>query len=411
MATFKVDIQPHYKRKDGTYNIKIRVIHNRKVKYIPTPYYAKSSDLTKSLKIKNNEFLVITNNIINDYIERSNKIGHPLKNMSVDELVNILAHDDPETFHLDFFEFGNRVIDNLIALGRCGTAKLYRATLNSLKKFTNKKTLGISDISVRLLQEYSQWVDETTRGERAVSLYLSNIRHLHNLAKSEYNDEEAGIILIPQSPFSRFKVPPMPLTKKRALPVEVIRKIRDLPYRERAWQKEGEYVRFNMAKDVFMLSFYLVGMNTVDLYLCEKSSGDRIAYERKKTRSRRQDKAEISIRLEPEILPLLEKYKDPSGERMFDFYKHYSNPSTFNQNVNKALKTIGEEIGVADLEFYAARHSWATIARNKCGISKDDIDFALNHVDPTKKVADIYIDKDWSLIDNANRKVIDFLNQ
>lgn len=56
------------------------------------------------------------------------------------------------------------------------------------------------------------------------------------------------------------------------------------------------------------------------------------------------------------------------------------------------------------------RHSWATIARNNCGVSKDDINLSLNHVDEGLKMADVYIAKDWSLIDEANRKVIDYLN-
>ena len=56
-----------------------------------------------------------------------------------------------------------------------------------------------------------------------------------------------------------------------------------------------------------------------------------------------------------------------------------------------------------------ARHTWATIARNKCGISKDDVDLALNHVDQGLKMADAYIAKDWSLIDKANRVVLDYI--
>jgi hypothetical protein len=66
-------------------------------------------------------------------------------------------------------------------------------------------------------------------------------------------------------------------------------------------------------------------------------------------------------------------------------------------------------VGVPDLIFYAARHSWATIARNKCGVSKDDVALALNHVDSRLAITDTYLEKDWSLIDVANRKVIDYV--
>ena len=53
----------------------------------------------------------------------------------------------------------------------------------------------------------------------------------------------------------------------------------------------------------------------------------------------------------------------------------------------------------------------ASIARNKCGINKDDIHFALNHVDQGLKITDVYIEKDWSLIDKANRKVLNYLKE
>ena len=35
---------------------------------------------------------------------------------------------------------------------------------------------------------------------------------------------------------------------------------------------------------------------------------------------------------------------------------------------------------------------------------------ALNHVDKTTAITDVYIKKDWSVIDRANRKVLDFVD-
>lgn len=58
---------------------------------------------------------------------------------------------------------------------------------------------------------------------------------------------------------------------------------------------------------------------------------------------------------------------------------------------------------------YIARHTWATIAINDVGIDKYTVHTALNHVDETMRVTDIYIKKDWSNIDNANRRVLDFM--
>lgn len=168
--------------------------------------------------------------------------------------------------------------------------------------------------------------------------------------------------------------------------------------------------RFNFARDIFLISFCLVGMNGVDLFNCTDYKNGRITYQRTKTKERRIDNAEISIKVEPEIQPLIEKYRDPSGERVFRFYKMYSNMDTLSAAINKGLKKIGALIGVDDLEFYAARHSWATIAANDAGVDKYTVHTALNHVDDSMRVTDIYIKKSWDPIDQANRKVLDLLS-
>jgi integrase len=109
-------------------------------------------------------------------------------------------------------------------------------------------------------------------------------------------------------------------------------------------------------------------------------------------------------------MKLVDKYRDPSGERVFKFYKMYSTMDTFCAAINKALKRIGNEIGVDDLEFYAARHTWATIASNEAGVDKYTVHTALNHVDENMRVTDIYIRRSYDPIDRANRKVLDLVD-
>ena len=50
MATFKAEVYAHQKKADGTYNIKIRVTHKQRKKYLATPWYVGKEDLTRSLK-------------------------------------------------------------------------------------------------------------------------------------------------------------------------------------------------------------------------------------------------------------------------------------------------------------------------------------------------------------------------
>ena len=162
-----------------------------------------------------------------------------------------------------------------------------------------------------------------------------------------------------------------------------------------------------LGRDLFMLSFYLIGINTADLYDVDEINRNRLEYKRRKTTTRRKDKAFISILIEPEARLLIDKYADPSGERIFKFYRMYASSKGFNNAINTGLRELAELLALPDdLTSYYVRHSWATIARNLAGVSKDDVAMAMNHVDATHQVTDIYIKPDWSHIDKANEKVL-----
>lgn len=66
-------------------------------------------------------------------------------------------------------------------------------------------------------------------------------------------------------------------------------------------------------------------------------------------------------------------------------------------------------MGIDDLEYYAARHSWETIALNKVGIDKYTVHAALNHVDESMRVTDIYIERDFVNENKANDKVVKYV--
>lgn len=413
MATFKAEVYKHQKRADGTWNVKIRVTHNRQKKYLSTPIYVKQDDITRSsFKLKKN-ITDKTDKMIQEYEAICADLGLRLKSMSIDELVSELEKGvKPKVENIDFIAFAARKIEEMEKTGHGGSAKSYRTTIESLKRFIKRDALNISEITSVFMEDYEKWLRErkplTNRvlGDRAISLYPSYIRALHNLAKKEYNDEELGIIRIPWSPFAKYHVKKPVPARKRNLPAEVIKKILTLP--DQPSTNIG-CTRVNLARDVFALSFYLIGMNTADLYNCDCIADGRITYQRTKTKTRRQDKAEISVKIEPEVMPLIEKYLDKTGHRVFRFYRMYSTKEGLNTAVNKGLKRIGEILGIEDLEFYAARHSWATIARNDLRINKYVVHEALNHVDDAMKVTDMYLEKDYSQNDDANRRVITYV--
>ncbi len=421
MATFTTELQD--KKKDGTYNVKLRITHNRQIRRISTHIYVTDDDLTPSKKIKNPVVLNQCDMLVIQCRTFCNELGFGVTAMPIEELKVRLIEElqGGKHFTLDFIQYAEKIIKGI----KKGTAVNYRSTINALKRYIRGESLDIFEITSDFLAGFKKFLETEPsmrginrkgkrreakmKGGRAVSLYLSVIRAIHNRAKKEFNKEDRGIIRIPYSPFKNFEIPPEPPTKKRALPVETIQKIIDIPYRK---ERQGARLnRFNLAKDCFILSFALIGMNSVDMYLTSAPKEDVFVYNRAKTESRRDDRAEMHVKVEKVISDLIKKYRDLSGARLFMFYRYYTNPQNFNHAINKGLKMVAEEIGVAPFDFYAARHTWATVARSAAvGIDKATVHEALNHVDDRMRVTDIYIDRDWSVIWNANKKVLDLFD-
>ncbi len=397
MATFRIEVQKQ--KSDGTFAVKILLTHNRKLRRLPTSVYVTKDDLTRSGKIKNKQVIDQLEEIIKSYRRKLNKISLSAGGMDIDRLFAYL--NETERTSIDFIEVYR---DFLAENSRLKGVKNYQTALNSLIRFIGRQSMDIREITVSFLQKYAA----SLGNGRAASLYLGSIRHIHSWAKLKYNDEEAGKILIPYSPFSKFRVPRQNTAVKRAVDAEVIRKIilleDDLTVRQK-----NKMNRYNLAKDCFILSFGLIGMNSADLFNAETIKNGRIIYQRTKTKDRRRDHAEIEIEVQEHIRELFEKYADKTKKRVFRFHRMYSNFASFNKAVNLGLKEVGAKVGTANLQFYAARHSWATIARNDLETGKDIINEALNHIDRDMAVTDLYIKKDFSAINKANRAVLDYI--
>lgn len=426
MATFKALIRPEQQKSDGSYNVKIRVTHNRKTKYISTPFFVNGKEIVKrkkdgkeDVRIKNQSVLDKTDEIILGYKRKIVQFGMSIDTWDVDKLIANL-NASTETFKLDFIRFGNDYVARLMENGKESTGKAYQVALNALIRFVGRDDLDISEITVKFLQAFEKFLKEEPKltgshhrnkppkhkeKGRSMPSYLAKIKTIHAAAKLEYNDEERGIINIPYSPFSRYKVPAVGRSEHRVLTVEQIQRIIDLPYKKETLKGFSMY---NIAKDVFLLSFALMGMNLADVYEAEPIRGDILAYKRKKTRTRRNDKAEIKVRIEPQIKPLVAKYRGIN--KAFLFGEHYTQKSVLDRVVNRGLKLVGEDIGVSNLTYYYARHTMASICANKLGIDIARVDEMLNHSDPKLALARVYIEKDFKPLWEANKRLLDLFD-
>lgn len=418
MLTFKAEVLKSKQKSDGTYNVKIRMTYNREVKRLSTNIFVRQEDLTKSFKLKNPKFIKEADAIVRYYQEVCARLQLDINHYTLDDIIAHLKGEQMKSQEIDFIQFSREWITHATIKG----AENYTTAVNALVAFLGQEELKISQLTKGLLEKFASYINARREAKikelirqgkrvpsnRALSLYLGSIRHLFNEAKKHYNDYDRNIILIGSSPFENFKIPKQEATRKRAISADLIRQIYKLSYLYNSRGKETQG-RYNLAKDCFILSFCLIGINSADLYNCSELDGNVITYYRTKTTSRRIDKAKMQVKVPALIMPLLKKYRDIKGQRIFNFYHHYSTADSFNKAINYGLKEIGKLIEVDDLEYYAARHSWATLAVNKVGIDKYTVHAALNHIDEAMKVTDIYIERDFEPENEANRLVVEYV--
>ena len=419
MLTIKAEIKRSELKVDGTYNVKIRFTLDRKVKRLSTNLFVTQQDLTKSLKFKEDTSIKREiDRLVLYYREQCLKLQLDQNHYSLDEIIEFLNGEQEKQQTIDFIKFSREWIASTTIKG----APNYTTAINALVRFVGKEELDINLITLDFLEQFKAFLigerDARTKklmqqgkrvtSNRTLSLYLVSIKKLFNEAKRKFNKKDKNLILIPNSPFEDFKIPKQEATRKRAIPADIIKKVWKLPYKD---MKKGykSTCRYNLAKDCFILSFCLIGINSADLYNATKMRGNTIIYNRTKTKARRLDGAKMMVDIPKIVQPLIDKYKDSTGKRLFNFYQYYGDEKTFNKAINSGLKEIGSILEVDDLEYYAARHSWATIALNKVGIDKYIVHAAINHIDDSMKVTDIYIERDFVNENKANAKVVKYV--
>ena len=419
MLTIKAEIKRSELKVDGTYNVKIRFTLDRKVKRLSTNLFVTQQDLTKSLKFKEDTSIKREiDRLVLYYREQCLKLQLDQNHYSLDEIIEFLNGEQEKQQTIDFIKFSREWIASTTIKG----APNYTTAINALVRFVGKEELDINLITLDFLEQFKAFLigerDARTKklmqqgkrvtSNRTLSLYLVSIKKLFNEAKRKFNKKDKNLILIPNSPFEDFKIPKQEATRKRAIPADIIKKVWKLPYKD---MKKGykSTCRYSLAKDCFILSFCLIGINSADLYNATKMRGNTIIYNRTKTKARRLDGAKMMVDIPKIVQPLIDKYKDSTGKRLFNFYQYYGDEKTFNKAINSGLKEIGSILEVDDLEYYAARHSWATIALNKVGIDKYIVHAALNHIDDSMKVTDIYIERDFVNENKANAKVVKYV--
>jgi hypothetical protein len=415
MATIREVILPNQKREDGTWIVKIRVTHQRKISYISTKHYVGAKQIRSDHTIKDPIVLNAISPIIRDYRTKIGELGPKLDVYDLPRLIKYLTGEVEITAEeINVIKFGRKMIAEMKAKGRDGSAHTINTVVNGLVDFFGSENVPVTEIRANMLVKYeaflrsereiirlNQFQREVTRtmpglSDNGLHNHMRDLRILFNAIRNFYNDEDLGLTIIKHYPFKKYKLIRPTENKKPKLTVKQLIAIRDFE------AQPGS--RMELARDLFMVSFYLCGMNAVDLYKLPEDAHTlkRVDYNRSKTSSRRRDNAFISIKIPDVALPLYVKY---AGKLRLRYVSH----NALDTALSKGMQAMGKELKINDPEFYDARHAFGDWARNICRFSKDDVALALNHKDQTNSVTDYYVSKNWKIIDEVQAAVIRLL--
>lgn len=411
MITTKLYLDTRAIKDDDPAPLKVAITKKRQAAYISLgiKLTKKQWDAKKQRIIDAPNKLRLENYIKNKMMEIENAImdlqtkGELTKQTATQIKNKVIAYLDPEVNKKDLFI--NRYIEYMNSRSAQRTREIYETTLKKMRSFDSKvDTYSFEDISKDWLKRLDFELIKKGLRKNSRNIHFRNIRAVFNDAI----DNE----ITTHYPMRTFDINPEQ-TEKRSLTIENLRTL--FNYNVEPWQQK--YL------DYFKLTFYLIGINPADILSCTDDNvvEGRLLYRRKKTGRL------YSIRIEPEALEIIKKYR--GKERLVNFSEKMKSYKQFIGKANKGLKTIGPISKIKNLNkkpndfqkeyhkayngifpsisLYWARHTWATIAFS-IGIPEEIIAEALGHSHGNRTTA-IYIDKSVANIDAANRKVLDYV--
>lgn len=309
---------------------------------------------------------------------------------TVDDIASAFSASCPVT---GVVSFTCRLTEDLLRMGKKSMARRYRLTINSLLKYTGEKELAWSDFNSTLLLGFEAYLRRRGLCRNSTSFYMRNLRSIINRA-SDYD------YAVAHNPFKHVYMG-VDRTVKRAVPMKVIRKIRDVDL--------SAHPHLEFARNIFMFSFYTRGMSFVDIAFLRKSdvANGVISYFRRKTSQH------IEVRIEPPIREIMARMGESSTCYLLpiicseteDSDSQYRNAY---HRVNRNLKKLGEMLSLdTKLTLYVARHTWASIAHHN-NIPISTISKAMGH--DSENTTLIYLSSiDSTKVDKANKKIMSLM--
>lgn len=345
MATIKLAVLKHTKSKDGSYKIRISIGHRSETHYIVTPYSVNAlSEFDNGIVVRvpnAHEINIKLRNLLNDYEERLERIDSP-EDYTCKELRDLLKSMRTHSSKVTFKQVSERYQKELIEDGRGSYAGMLQNSLRLFFEFTGGDVF-LSEISTITISEFERWLKRKGVSQTYISMTLSMTRTIVNRAI------RMQLVTYSVHPFTYWKRPADP-ERELDISVEDVRAIRDAQPRLK---------KQRIARDIFMLSYYLGGINLIDLLEIDFRGVSVLEYTRHKSRNMKLSDKRISFTLQPETKELISKWMNRNTGRLDFGYKFsYKN---FLAYVTRSIKSLAKDIDIQDYRkvcYYTARKSF-----------------------------------------------------
>lgn len=287
-----------------------------------------------------------------------------------------------------FISFAHTLVRQLKQIGKQYTA--YETAINSFTRFRKEQDVPLDEVDSDLMMAYEAYLKSKGICPNSSSFYMRNLRAIYNRAVDKELTEQ-------RNPFKHVYTG-IDKTVKRAVPLSVIRQIRDLDL--------NLYPAMDYARNIFMFSFYTRGMSFIDMAFLKKKDLQNgvLSYRRHKTNQ------QLFIKWEKPMQELIDKFDTSGTPYLLPIIKNCDNDARKQyksdaHRVNQSLKKIGKMLGLAiSLTSYVARHSWASIAKSK-NIPIATISEAMGH--DSENTTRIYLASlDTTVVDKANSLIL-----
>lgn len=345
MATIKLAVLKHTKSKDGSYKIRISIGHRSETHYIVTPYSVNAlSEFDNGIVVRvpnSHEINIKLRNLLNDYEERLERIDSP-EDYTCKELRDLLKSMRTHSSKITFKQVSEQYQKELIEDGRGSYAGMLQNSLRLFFEFTGGDVF-LSEISTITISEFERWLKRKGVSQTYISMTLSMTRTIVNRAI------RMQLVTYSVHPFTYWKRPADP-ERELDISVEDVRAIRDAQPRLK---------KQRIARDIFMLSYYLGGINLIDLLEIDFRGVSVLEYTRHKSRNMKLSDKRISFTLQPEAKELISKWMNRNTGRLDFGYKFsYKN---FLAYVTRSIKSLAKDIDIQDYRkvcYYTARKSF-----------------------------------------------------